>query len=609
MCGIIGYCGPKPAAGLLLEGLKRLEYRGYDSAGICVQAEGGGPLRLYKRKGKIRELIPLVPEELAGSCGIGHTRWATHGEVTDQNAHPHLDCSGRIAVAHNGIIENYLSLREKLASEGHRFASETDSEVIAHLIEKYYSGDLMEAVRRALALLKGTYGIVCLHRDHPDRLVGARQGSPLVVGIGHGESFLASDVTAIIGHTKQVVYLEDGELVCLTPEELRTTDLKDQEIQKKVESVSWELEQIEKGGFAHFMEKEIFEQPESIKRAMGGRIDLEQATAHLGGLNMSNRDLLNVERVRIVAAGTSWHAGLVGMYLLESIARIPCTVEIASELRYRNPVVERNTLHFVVSQSGETIDSLYAMRELQRKGATVLGICNVVGSTIPRESNGGVYIHSGPEIAVASTKAFTSQITVFYLFSLLLGRMRDLSANAGRAFIRDLASIPAKVEAILAGSSGIRELARRYSRFQHFLFLGRGINYPVALEGALKLKEISYIHAEGYSASELKHGPIALIGEETPCLFLVPDDGLRDKLLSNIKEVKARRGRVIAVCAQGDNEVRGIADDVIEVPRVHETFNPFLMVVPLQLLAYYAALELGRDVDQPRNLAKSVTVE
>ncbi len=424
MCGIIGYCGPKPAAGLLLEGLKRLEYRGYDSAGICVQAEGGGPLSLYKRKGKIRDLIPLVPEELAGSCGIGHTRWATHGEVNDQNAHPHLDCSGRIAVVHNGIIENYLSLREKLASEGHRFASETDSEVIAHLIEKYYSGDLMEAVRRALALLKGTYGIVCLHRDHPDRLVGARQGSPLVVGIGHGESFLASDVTAIIGHTKQVVYLEDGELVCLTAEELRTTDLKDNEIQKKVESVSWELEQIEKGGFAHFMEKEIFEQPESIKRAMGGRLDLEEATAHLGGLNMSNRDLLNVERVRIVAAGTSWHAGLVGMYLLESVARIPCTVEIASELRYRNPVVEPHTLHFVVSQSGETADTLFAMRELKRKGATVLGICNVVGSTIPRESDGGVYIHSGPEIAVASTKAFTSQITVFYLFSLLLGRMR-----------------------------------------------------------------------------------------------------------------------------------------------------------------------------------------
>jgi glucosamine--fructose-6-phosphate aminotransferase (isomerizing) len=607
MCGIIGYCGPKPAGRVLLEGLKRLEYRGYDSAGICVQGATG--LQLYKRKGKIRDLIPLVPEDLAACCGIGHTRWATHGEVNDQNAHPHLDCGGRIAVAHNGIIENYLSLKEKLVSEGHRFASETDSEVIAHLIEKYYSGDLMEAVRRALALLKGTYGIVCLHRDHPNRLVGARQGSPLVVGIGAGESFLASDVTAIIGHTRQVVYLEDGELVWLSPEEFRTTDLKDQEIQKKIESVSWELEQIEKGGFAHFMEKEIFEQPESIKRAMGGRLDLEQATAHLGGLNMSNRDLLNVERVRIVAAGTSWHAGLVGMYLLESIARVPCTVEIASELRYRNPVVEPNTLHFVVSQSGETADSLFAMRELKRKGATVLGICNVVGSTIPRESDGGVYIHSGPEIAVASTKAFTSQITVFYLFSLLLGRMRDLSAEAGRAFIQDLASIPAKVEAILAGSRSIRELARRYCHYEHFLFLGRGINYPVAMEGALKLKEISYIHAEGYSASELKHGPIALIGEETPCLFLVPDDGLREKILSNIKEVKSRRGRVIAIAAAGDEEVRDIADDVIEVPRVHESFYPFLMVVPLQLLAYYSAVELGRDVDQPRNLAKSVTVE
>ncbi len=607
MCGIIGYCGPKPAGRVLLEGLKRLEYRGYDSAGICVQGATG--LQLYKRKGKIRDLIPLVPEDLAACCGIGHTRWATHGEVNDQNAHPHLDCGGRIAVAHNGIIENYLSLKEKLVSEGHRFASETDSEVIAHLIEKYYSGDLMEAVRRALALLKGTYGIVCLHRDHPNRLVGARQGSPLVVGIGAGESFLASDVTAIIGHTRQVVYLEDGELVWLSPEEFRTTDLKDQEIQKKIESVSWELEQIEKGGFAHFMEKEIFEQPESIKRAMGGRLDLEQATAHLGGLNMSNRDLLNVERVRIVAAGTSWHAGLVGMYLLESIARVPCTVEIASELRYRNPVVEPNTLHFVVSQSGETADSLFAMRELKRKGATVLGICNVVGSTIPRESDGGVYIHSGPEIAVASTKAFTSQITVFYLFSLLLGRMRDLSAEAGRAFIQDLASIPAKVEAILAGSRSIRELARRYCHYEHFLFLGRGINYPVAMEGALKLKEISYIHAEGYSASELKHGPIALIGEETPCLFLVPDDGLREKILSNIKEVKSRRGRVIAIAAAGDEEVRGIADDVIEVPRVRESFYPFLMVVPLQLLAYYSAVELGRDVDQPRNLAKSVTVE
>jgi glucosamine--fructose-6-phosphate aminotransferase (isomerizing) len=607
MCGIIGYCGSKPTAQVLLEGLKRLEYRGYDSAGICVC--DGSRLVLFKRKGKIRELASQVPPQLSGTAGIGHTRWATHGEVNDFNAHPHLDCRANLAIVHNGIIENYGTLKEKLASEGHAFASETDSEVIAHLIEKYYAGDLMEAVRKALALLKGTYGIVCLHRDHPDLLVGARQGSPLVVGIGNGETFLASDVTAIISHTKQVVYLEDGEMVAITPGEFRTTDLKDQEVAKKIEQVSWELEEIEKSGFAHFMEKEIFEQPESIKRAMSGRLDLETATAHLGGLNMSNRELAGIERVRIVAAGTSYHAGLVGMYLLESLARVPCTVEISSELRYRNPIVERNTLHFVVSQSGETADTLYAMRELQRKGATVLGICNVVGSTIAREADGGVYIHSGPEIAVASTKAFTSQITVFYLFSLLLGRMRHLSLEAGRAFLQDLSSVPLKVETILAAGRAIRELAVRYCRYKDFLFLGRGINYPVALEGALKLKEISYIHAEGYSAAELKHGPIALIGEETPCLFLVPDDGLRCKLVSNMKEVKSRRGRVIAIATEGDDEIREIADDVVVVPRVHETFYPFLMVVPLQLLAYYAAVELGRDVDQPRNLAKSVTVE
>jgi len=610
MCGIIGYCGPKSTAQVLLEGLRRLEYRGYDSAGICVHSgDRSAPLAVFKRKGKIRDLAECVPEGLAGPCGIGHTRWATHGEVNDLNAHPHLDCGGSIAVAHNGIIENYVTLREKLKAEGHRFASDTDTEVIAHLIEKYYTGDFLEAVKDALALLKGTYGIVCLHKDHPGQLIGARQGSPLVVGVGDGEMFLASDVTAIIRHTKQAVYLEDGEVVALSASEFATTDVHDRQVEKKIEHISWELEEIEKGGHAHFMEKEIFEQPDSLKRAMGGRLDLEEATAHLGGLNMSTRDLLAVERVRIVAAGTSYHAGMVGMYLLESLARVPCTVEISSELRYRNPIVERNTLHFVVSQSGETIDTLYALRELKRKGATVLGICNVVGSTIARESDGGVYIHSGPEIAVASTKAFTSQVAVFYLFTLLLARMRDLSLKAGQAFIQDLQSIPARIETILAGSRTIKDLAKRYCRYQDFLFLGRGINYPVAMEGALKLKEISYIHAEGYSASELKHGPIALIGENTPSLFLVPDDGLREKIISNMKEVKSRRGRVIAVAVEGDQEVADIADDVLTVPRVHEHFYPLLMVVPLQLLAYYCAVELGRDVDQPRNLAKSVTVE
>jgi glucosamine--fructose-6-phosphate aminotransferase (isomerizing) len=607
MCGIIGYCGPKAADQVLIEGLKRLEYRGYDSAGICVDLDGD--LALIKRKGKIRDLQAQLPRALKATCGVGHTRWATHGEVNDSNAHPHTDCSGRIAVVHNGIIENFLSLKEKLVSEGHNFASETDSEVICHLIEKYYGGDLEEAVRKALALIKGTYGIVCMHAAQPDLLVGARHGSPLVVGIGDGEMFLASDVTAIISHTKQVVYLEDGEVVTITPGEYRTTDLRDREIQKKVEHISWELEEIEKAGFTHFMEKEIFEQPESIKRAMSGRIDFEQATAHLGGLNMSTRELLNVQRVRIVAAGTSFHAGMVGMYLLESVARIPCTVEISSELRYRNPIVEPGSLHFAISQSGETADTLYAMRELQRKGATVLGICNVVGSTIARESDGGVYIHSGPEIAVASTKAFTSQIAVFYLFTLLLSRMRDMSFEAGREFIQNLQSLPAKIETILARAKAIQALARRYCHYKDFLFLGRGINYPVALEGALKLKEISYIHAEGYSAAELKHGPIALIGEDTPSLFLVPDDGLREKIISNMKEVKSRNGKVIAVAVEGDGEIAEIADEVIEIPRVKECFYPLLMVIPLQLLAYYCAVELGRDVDQPRNLAKSVTVE
>ncbi len=607
MCGIIGYCGPKPAAAVILEGLKRLEYRGYDSAGLCIYSDGR--FHIIKRTGKIRDLRNSVPPLLKGDFGIGHTRWATHGEVNNVNAHPHTDCDDRIAVVHNGIIENYVSLKEKLKSEGHVFQTETDSEVIPHLIEKYYSGDLEEAVKEALALLKGTYGIVCMHIDHPGKLVGARNGSPLVVGIGNGESFLASDVTAIISHTKQVVYLEDGEVANIDADDFRTTDLRDQVIEKKVELVSWELEEIEKDGFVHFMEKEIFEQPESVKRAMGGRIEPDLATAHLGGLNMSNKDLLNIERVRIVAAGTSFYAGMVGAYLLESIARIPCTVEISSELRYRNPVVERNTLHFAVSQSGETADTLYAMRELQRKGATVLGICNVVGSTIARESDGGVYIHSGPEIAVASTKAFTSQVTVFYLFSLLLSRMRHMSYEEGVDFIQNLQSVPVKIEQILMNNQAIRNMAVKYSHFKDFLFLGRGINYPVAMEGALKLKEISYIHAEGYSAAEMKHGPIALINEETPCLFLVPDDGLKEKIISNMREVKSRKGKIIAVAVEGDSEITEISDDVIEVPRMKECFYPLVMVVPLQLFAYHCAVELGRDVDQPRNLAKSVTVE
>ena len=607
MCGVIGYCGPKAAAPILIEGLKRLEYRGYDSAGICVGNEGA--LSVIKASGKIADLDVRVPEELPGTFGIGHTRWATHGEVNDINAHPHVDPSGKVALVHNGIIENYQALKEKMEEEGYRFQTETDSEIIAYLIADLYDGDLEKAVKRTCSLLKGTYGILVVHADEPEHIVGARNGSPLVLGIGEGEMFLASDVTAILAHTKQVIYLEDGEVCSITADSYTTTDLRDRAVDKQIDFITWELEEMEKNGYETFMEKEIHEQPESIKRAMQGRLDREYATGKLGGLNMSRRELLDVERVKIIAAGTSYHAGLVASYLLESVARIPCTAELASELRYRNPIVERNTVYFAISQSGETADTLYAMRELQRKGARVLGICNVVGSTIPRESDGGVYIHSGPEIAVASTKAFTSQITALYLVTLILGRMRHLSVEQGLSFITALERLPAQLTEILTRAETIKAVADRYAGAPDFLFLGRGINYPVALEGALKLKEISYIHAEGYSAAEIKHGPIALINEETPSLFIVPDDSLRDKVISNMKEVKARKGPVIALAVDGDEEVGRIADDTIYVPHTNELFYPFLMVVPLQLLAYYCAIKLDRNVDQPRNLAKSVTVE
>ncbi|MBN2442535.1 MAG: glutamine--fructose-6-phosphate transaminase (isomerizing) [Spirochaetales bacterium] len=607
MCGIIGYCGPKNATKVIVQGLRRLEYRGYDSAGIAVGSNGS--LKVIKSKGKIKDLHNKIPEDLESTYGIGHTRWATHGVVNDINAHPHVDCTGDLAVVHNGIIENFESLKNMLKAEGHTFHSETDSEVIVHLIEKYFKDDLEKAVKEALPLLKGTFGIVCVHAKEPGTIVGARNGSPLVMGIGLDEMFLASDVTAIIAHTKQAVYLEDGEIVVIKPDGFVTTDIDDRQVTKEIEQITWELQEIEKNGHPFFMEKEIIEQPESIRRAISGRIDKDQATAHLGGLNLSTKDLTNIERVKIIAAGTSYYASMVGAYLLEAIPRIPAIAELASEVRYRNPIIEKNTLYFAVTQSGETVDTLYAMKELKRKGATVLGICNVVGSSIARDSDGGVYIHSGPEIAVASTKAFTSQISVFYLFSLLLARMRDLSFSEGEKFIQDLQSIPFKVEKILDMRLKIKEMAKKYAHCSDFLFLGRGVNYPVALEGALKLKEISYIHAEGYSSAEIKHGPIALINEDTPSLFLVPDDDLRGKIISNIKEVKARKGKVIAICVEGDEEIKDIVDDIVEIPKTTELFYPFLMVIPLQLFAYYCALELGRDVDQPRNLAKSVTVE
>ena len=607
MCGIIGYSGPRRAAEVLLNGLKCLEYRGYDSSGICLGHEDR--LTTWKKTGKLHALTGIVPEKSPGNWGIGHTRWATHGDVTDANAHPHADCKGKIAVCHNGIIDNYLILKKRLLSEGHVFSSETDSEVIAHLIESFYKGNLEMAVKDALSLLKGTYGILVIHADHPEEIIGARNGPPMILGVSENEMFLASDVNAVMAHTKQVIYCEDGEIIRITPQEYEFSDLRNRTINKEISSITWELEEIEKGEYAHYMLKEIFEQTESIPRAIGGRIDEKEATARLGGLEMTERELLGIKRVIIMAAGTSYYAGCVAAYLLESLARIPATTELASELRYRNPLVEEGSLYFAISQSGETLDTIMAIRELKRKGAHVLGICNVVGSTIARETDGGVYIHSGPEIAVASTKAFTSQLTALYLFILKMARMRHMAWPKGQRIIDGLNALPAQINTILQQSNAIQNLARKYHKVKDFLFLGRGINYPVAMEGALKLKEIAYIHAEGYSAAEIKHGPIALINEVTPSLFLVPNDHLRKKIVSNMKEIKARGGPVIALCMEGDEEVAAIADDVFYIPRVDEELSPFLMVLPLQLFAYYCALELNRDVDQPRNLAKSVTVE
>ena len=607
MCGIVGYCGERAAAGILVEGLRRLEYRGYDSSGISVGFED--KLTVIKKKGKISNLQAAVPSDMPGCYGIGHTRWATHGEVNDLNAHPHADTSGKITIVHNGIIENYISIRKKLQNEGVKFITETDSEVIAHLVAKFYDGDLERAVKEALKHVKGTYGIVAIHADEPCKLIGARNGSPLVLGIGEGEMFLASDVTAMMAYTKQVVYMEDGDIVVVDKNGFRTTDLRDNERDKEISTVGWDIGEMEKDGFPTFMEKEIYEQPLSIQRGMKGRLDVDQGTAKLGGLNMSTRELRQINRVIILAAGTSSYAAMTFAYLLEKIARIPASAELSSEIRYKNPIVEPGTLYFVVSQSGETADTLYAMRELQRKGAKVLGICNVVGSTIPRESDGGVYIHSGPEIAVASTKAFTSQLTAMYLFALIMARMRDMSMSEGQKIVDAMIAMPDQIEKGLEQNAHIKTIAEKYAHCHSFFFLGRGLTYPIALEGALKLKEISYIHAEGYTAGELKHGPIALINEETPSVFLVPDDGLREKIISNMKEVKARKGPIIAIAVEGDTDVADIADDTIFVPKSNELMYPFLMVVQLQMFAYHTAVALDRNVDQPRNLAKSVTVE
>ncbi|HTM57672.1 MAG TPA: glutamine--fructose-6-phosphate transaminase (isomerizing) [Candidatus Udaeobacter sp.] len=610
MCGIVGYAGRRECLGILIEGLKRLEYRGYDSAGVAMQ--GDHSLSIVKAAGKIRELESrLQKRRLSGTTGIAHTRWATHGEPNDINAHPHTDATGRVAVVHNGIIENYAVQKSALEAEGHQFETETDTEVLAHLIGKHRSRgmSLERAVGRALADVEGTYGIAVVCADEPGTVIGARKGSPLVVGIADGEYFLASDVAPIVEHTRQVVYLDDGEMAVLSPDGFHTATIAHEPVDKAVHEVEWDLAQIEKGGFDHFMLKEIFEQPTSVRNAMRGRLNTQEGLARLGGLNLSIDEMREIKRLIILACGTSWHAGLIGEYMIEDHARIPVEVEYASEFRYRNPIVDEGTAVIVISQSGETIDTLAAMREAQRKGARTLGIVNVVGSTLARESNGGVYIHAGPEIGVASTKAFTSQVAVLALLTLALGRQRAMSRESGIEVARELDRIPEKIDQILARTDAVQAMAQKYAQRNNFIYLGRGYNFPVALEGALKLKEISYIHAEGYPAAEMKHGPIALIDENMPVVFLCPRDSAYEKVINNMMEVRARKGRIIAIATEGDTEVAALADHVLYIPQTLPMLQPMLSVIPLQLLAYHVAVLRGCDVDQPRNLAKSVTVE
>jgi glucosamine--fructose-6-phosphate aminotransferase (isomerizing) len=611
MCGIVGYIGGADAAPLLLEGLRRLEYRGYDSAGLTVAVNGR--LETRKRAGKIQELTEALNGTLPrGTLGIAHTRWATHGAPTTTNAHPHVDCSGEFAVVHNGIIENADTLRKKLTELGHEFRTETDTETLAHLIEEAYEGTLEDAVAAALEQVEGTYGIAVISSRDPEKIVAARKGSPLLLGLADDGGFIvASDAAAVVAHTRNVVYLDDGELAVLSRNDYRTMDLNQRPLEKEVSHLSWDLETIERGGFRHFMLKEIFEQPESVRDTMRGRLLAEEGTARLGGLRscFPPEAVGDYDRIILTACGTSWHAALIGEYMMEEFARIPVETEYASEFRYRNPVLDERCLVIAISQSGETADTLAALREAKQHGAKGLGIVNVVGSTIARESDCGVYLHAGPEIGVASTKAFTSQVVALALFTLYIGRRRHMSLLQGREVVAGLDRLPDQIAEILDRNDQIREIAELYGDHRNFLYLGRGYNFPVALEGALKLKEISYIHAEGYPAAEMKHGPIALIDENMPVVVIAPHDSVYRKVLSNIEEVKARGGRVIAITTDGNGELHGLADHVIAVPSTLEMLQPILTVVPLQLLAYHIAVLRGCHVDQPRNLAKSVTVE
>ena len=613
MCGIVGYTGGQGASPILVAGLRRLEYRGYDSAGVATT--DGGRMVVRKAAGRVRALEETLGREPAsGTCGVSHTRWATHGPATDANSHPHLGgLRGGVAVVHNGVIENHAALRRELEGQGYRFVSETDTEVVAHLVgrelETAGDGDLFAAVQRALPRLEGTYGLGVVAPGDPGVVVGARLGSPLVVGLGDGEHFLASDPLAIAPYTARVAFLQDGEVVRLTPEAFEIRHRERGPITPRVDRIDWKPDAVELGGHAHYMLKEIREQPETVHDACRGRLVRAEGTAHLGGLNMTARQLRRVRRVVLAACGTSWHAALVGEYLIERLAHLPVEVEYASEFRYRNAPLDDRTLVFVLSQSGETADTLGALRESKRRGHPTLAIVNTVGSTIAREADGGIYLHAGPEVGVASTKAFSAQVTVLTLLALHLGRLRHLAFNDGAAVVDALDAVPAAIGRALAGEPAVAEAAAKLAGAKSALFLGRDLHFPVALEGALKLKEISYVHAEGYPTAEMKHGPIALVDPETPTVFVAPRGPLHAKTMANVEEVKARRGLVVAIGTEGDDSLAGRADIFLPVPDVPEVVQPLVAVVPLQLLAYHVALIRGCDIDKPRNLAKSVTVE
>ncbi len=619
MCGIIGYIGNKQATPILLQGLRKLEYRGYDSAGIvvCNVDDTNTQVTRFRSVGKIEVLENKIRhEEIPGTMGIAHTRWATHGGVTEENAHPHHDQSGKIFIVHNGIIENYREIKEGLGS-GHTYLSQTDSEILAHLIGFHYEqmkkngscSDVRRAVEQALHHVRGTYGLVVMHTDYPDCLVAARMGSPLVIGISDGEQYIASDPTPMLVHTKKMVFLDDGEIAEVTRDGVQTFTLLDDRVVKCVEEVEWDETAAQKQGFPHFMLKEIFDQPVVFEDAVRGRYDLKEGTAFLGGLNMTSDEMRRVKRVILIACGTASYAALVGKYAFERLAGIPTEVDVASEFRYRDPIVDDTTLVFGISQSGETADTIAALREAKRKGAFVRGIVNVVGSTIARETDGGTYIHAGPELAVASTKAYSNMIAILLLYALQFGRLKRVSIATGQRLLAALREIPDKMRLILERAEEVQAVAEKYAQYKHFFFLGRGINYPVALEGSLKLKEISYIHSEAYPGGEMKHGPIALLSPDFPVFAITTKDQLYDKMRSNIEETKARGAKVILLATDGDDHARELSDDVLYVPETMELLQPLLNTVPLQLFAYYIAAALGRDVDRPRNLAKSVTVE